>query len=187
MYISAAMHKTAEENKKIYISWKPRQNVLKIQSLWEKLFWKQSDDAAQMSSLNQMSLPHFKCHLEANLILSPGIRVTVAESLIRDIARVSEWCDLWWMKLNESKNKTMIVSRSMHPQSPPLTIGVTVLKQSDDLVILRVTFDSKMTFEQHLRSASKAASLLGFQSSIIARLPKQLLKDLVTWGSVGEG
>ena len=29
----------------------------------------------------------------------------------------------------------------MHPQSPALTIGETVLKESDDLVILGVTFD----------------------------------------------
>ena len=46
----------------------------------------------------------------------------------------------------------------MHPQSPPITIGGTVLKESDDLVILGVTFDSKMTFEKHLRSVSRAAS-----------------------------
>ena len=54
----------------------------------------------------------------------------------------------------------MIVSRSrtVHPKSPPLTIGGTVLKKSDDLVILGVTFDSKMTFEKHLRSVSRAAS-----------------------------
>ena len=53
-----------------------------------------------------------------------------------------------------SKTKSMIVSRSltMHPLSPPLTIGGTVLKESDNLVILGVTFDSKMTFEKHLRS-----------------------------------
>ena len=46
----------------------------------------------------------------------------------------------------------------MHPQSPPLTIGRTVLKESHDLVILGVTFDSKMTSEKHLRSVSRAAS-----------------------------
>ena len=46
----------------------------------------------------------------------------------------------------------------MHPQSPALTIGGTVLKESDDLVILGVTFDSKMTFERHLHSVSRAAS-----------------------------
>ena len=65
------------------------------------------------------------------------------------------------MKLNASKTKTMTVSRSctMHPQSPPLTIGGTVLKESDDVVILGgVTFDSKMTFEKHFRSVSRAAS-----------------------------
>ena len=69
------------------------------------------------------------------------------------------------MKLNASKTKTMIVSRSrtMHPQSPRLTIGGTVLKESDDLVILGVTFDLKMTFEKHF-----------------ARFPELLLKDLVS-------
>ena len=63
------------------------------------------------------------------------------------------------MKLNASKSKTMIVSRSrtMHPQLPPLTIGI-VLKESDDLVILGVTFDSKLTFEKPLRLVSRAAS-----------------------------
>ena len=46
----------------------------------------------------------------------------------------------------------------MHPQSPTLTIGRTVLKKSDDLVILGVTFDSKMSFEKHRCSVSRAAS-----------------------------
>ena len=94
------------------------------------------------------------------LCRSPGVRVKVSESLVGEIGRVSEWCDLWGMKLNVSKTKTMIVSRSrtMHPQSPPLTIGRTVLKESDDLVTLVVTFDSKLTFEKHLRLVSRAAS-----------------------------
>ena len=64
------------------------------------------------------------------------------------------------MKLNVSKTKTMIVSRSstMHPLSPALTSDGTVLKDSDDLVILGVTFDSKMTSEKHLRPVSRATS-----------------------------
>ena len=67
----------------------------------------------------------------------------------------------WGMKLNASETKTMIVSKSrtMHsPQSPPLTIGGTVLKEPDNLVILGVTFDSRMTYEKHPRSVSRAAS-----------------------------
>ena len=58
------------------------------------------------------------------VVPSPGVRVTVAESLNRDLVRVNAWCDVWEMKLNANKTKTMIVSRSntMHPQPPPLTI-----------------------------------------------------------------
>ena len=79
--------------------------------------------------------------------------------------KLSEWCDLWGIKLNASKTKTMIVfrSRTMRPQSPPLNIGGTVLKESDDLVILGVTFDPKMTFE-----------------SIFALFPEQRLNGLVS-------
>ena len=95
-----------------------------------------------------------------DIVPSQGVEVAVAESLIRDLGRVSEWCDLWEMKLNASKTKTMIASRSrtMYSQSPPLAIGGTVLKESEDLVILGVLFDFRMTFEKHLRSGSRAAS-----------------------------
>ena len=105
------------------------------------------------------------------VVPSPGVRVTVAESLSRDLIKVSEWCDLWGMKLNASKTKTMIVSRShaMHPKSPPLIIDGTVLNESEDLDILGVTFDSKMTFKY-----------------IFAQFPEQLLKDLVSRGNPGE-
>ena len=49
-------------------------------------------------------------------------------------------------------------SRTMHPLSAPLTIGGTVLEESDDLVILGVTFNSKLTFENHLCLVYRAAS-----------------------------
>ena len=77
--------------------------------------------------------------------------------------------------MNVSKTKTMIVSRSRttHPQSPALTIGRTALKESDDLVILGVTFYSKITFEKHLRSVSRAAS----QQIGILRKSWQVLYD----------
>ena len=89
-----------------------------------------------------------------------GIIISVAEFLTCNLGKVSKHCDLWRMKLNASKTKTLIVSRSlsMHPQSPPSTVGGTVLKESVNLDILGVTFDSKMTFEKHLLSVSRAAS-----------------------------
>ena len=72
------------------------------------------------------------------LVLSPGERVAVSESINRDLNRVSVGCNMWGMELNASKTKTMIVSRSrtVHPQLTTLTIVGTVLKESADLVIL---------------------------------------------------
>ena len=74
--------------------------------------------------------------------------------------RVSVWCNLWEMKLNASKTKTMIISMSctVHPLLTPLTLDGTVLKESAYLVILRVTFDAKMTFERPHRSVSSVAA-----------------------------
>ena len=82
------------------------------------------------------------------VVPSPGERVAVSESMNRDLNRVSVWCDLWGMKLNASKTKTMIVSRSrtVHPQLTPLTLDGTVLKESADLVILKVAFDVKIKY-----------------------------------------
>ena len=96
-------------------------------------------------------------------------------SLNHDLNWISMWCDLWGMKLNVSKTKTMIVSRSctIHPQSTPLTLDGNVLKECADLVILGVTFDAKMTLEKHLRCVSRvAAQRLG-----IMRMSWQVFHD----------
>ena len=37
------------------------------------------------------------------VVPTPDIRVTLTESLICDLGRVSKWCDLWGMKLNANK------------------------------------------------------------------------------------
>ena len=76
------------------------------------------------------------------------------------------------MKLNTRKTKTMIVSRSrtMHSQSPALTNGGIMLKESVDLDTVGVTL---IHWER----------LLG---SIHAWFPEQLLKGLVSLESPGE-
>ena len=91
---------------------------------------------------------------------SPGDRVAVSESMNRDLNRVSVWCNLLGMKLNASKTKTMIVSRSrtVHPQLTPLTLDGTVLKEVTLPLYIGVTIDAKMTCEKHLRSVSSAAA-----------------------------
>ena len=76
------------------------------------------------------------------------------------------------MKLNASKTKTMIVTRSrtVHPQLTPLTLDGTVLKESADLVILGVTFDAKKTFEKHLRAVSSVAVQTWYHEKVLASI-----------------
>ena len=106
---------------------------------------------------------------------SPNEKVAVSESMNRYLNRDSVWCNLWRMKLNASKTKTIIVSRSLtvRPQLTPLTLAGTVLKESADLVTLGVTFDAKMTFEKHIRFVSSAAA----QRLIIMRKSFQVFHD----------
>ena len=106
------------------------------------------------------------------VVPSPGLRVAVAESLCRDLVKVNECCDLWGMKLYASKTKTMIVytSRTVHPQSPALTIGGTVLKECDDLVILGVTFDSKIPRASSLCFQSRF-SAAWYLEEVLASVP----------------
>ena len=54
------------------------------------------------------------------VVPSPGESVAVSESMNRDLNRVSAWCNLWGMKLNAGKTKTLIVSR-LHTVYPLLT------------------------------------------------------------------
>ena len=64
-----------------------------------------------------------------------------------------------------------------------MVISGTVLKESDDLVILGVTFDSNMTFEKHLRSVSWAAS----QRLSILRKSWQVFHDRLLLGRCFRG
>ena len=78
----------------------------------------------------------------------------VTESLNRDLSKISTWCNLWGMRLNPNKTQSMIVSRSrtVFPPLPDLLVGSISLNSCEFCKILGVTFDSKFTFEKHIRS-----------------------------------
>ena len=98
------------------------------------------------------------------VVKSPLLRNETALSLNRDMDRIREWCSRWGMRLNSSKTKTLLISRSRtnFPPHPPLQVDGTLLNESEVLTILGVTFDSHLTFEKHLMKVSaNAARKLG--------------------------
>jgi len=87
-------------------------------------------------------------------------RPAITESLNAVLARINEWCSMWNMKrkLNPSKTKTMIAgrSRTVVPVHREHCLGNCVLNESTSIVILGVTFDSKM-FVDHIRNVASSA------------------------------
>ena len=116
-------------------------------------------NTSELFSVLKIKLISYESTLLSILCHPKGL-VTLAEN--RDLGKVSEWCDLLGIKLNASKTKTMIVSRSLtiHPQTI-LTISGTVLQESVDLDILGVTFDLKMTLEASSVSFQRSSQRLG--------------------------
>ena len=94
------------------------------------------------------------------VIPSPDQRQLVSDSLNRDLAKINDWCNLWGMKLNPTKTQSMIVSRSrtLLPEHPDLLLNNVVLSTYSSFKILGILFDSKFTFEQHIRSISSSVA-----------------------------
>ena len=71
------------------------------------------------------------------VILSPDQKQLVSESMNRDLAKISDWCSLWGMKLNPNKTKSMIVSRSrtLYHNHPDFIITNVVLNTCESFKI----------------------------------------------------
>ena len=91
-------------------------------------------------------------------VRSPCNRGEVAESLNRDLAKIASWCQLWGMKLNSNKTHSITISRSriLNPLHPCLYILGEPIEEVDNLRLLGVILDSKLTFEKHIRSLSSS-------------------------------
>ena len=71
---------------------------------------------------------------------------------------IASWCQLWGMRLNAKKTKSIIFgrSRTLNPPHPGLVVTDNVIEDVDSVRLLGVTFDSKLTFERHIRSVSSS-------------------------------
>ena len=72
----------------------------------------------------------------------------------RNLVRLQAWWSLWGMLLSLIKTKAMLISRSRkaYPEHPVISIDNIVLDNVRELKILGVIFDSKLTFETHVRT-----------------------------------
>ena len=158
-----------------------------LSSIFENTFFAYADDSTLVA-----------------VIPSPMHRHAVAWSLIRDLVKLQAWCIAWGMMLNLSKTKAMLMSRSrtLLPAHPDIRVNNIALENVDELRILGMTLDTKLTFETHLRSVvSAAAQKIGIlrlawsiyrDESVVSRCFWSLLLPILeycspVWGSSAEG
>ena len=95
------------------------------------------------------------------VVCKPAHRSAVAASVNRDLARIQEWCNHWCMILNANKTKVLVVSyrsRTGNPRHGDLILSRASISDSPNLDILGVEFDSRLTFEDHVRGIVSCVS-----------------------------
>ena len=102
-------------------------------------------------------------------------RPAVAASLNRDFAMIKEWCNHWCIILNLNKTKRLVVSRhrTVNPPDGDLVLSGVSICDSSNLDILSLKFDSRLTFEDHVRGIVFRVS----QRIVILRLVKRVFVD----------
>ena len=98
-------------------------------------------------------------------VQKPADRPAVAASLNRDLASIQEWCNHWCMILNPNKTMALEVStlRTVNPPHGDLIFSGVSICTTPNLDILGVKFDSRLTFEDHVRGI---VSLVSQRSAI---------------------
>ena len=89
---------------------------------------------------------------------------TSTESLQQSVQALEEWGKRWRITLEPTKAQCMSIStqRAQWP-IPDLTFDGTILQHSDSIKLLGVTFDTHLSYRNHLRAvALRANQRIGF-------------------------
>ena len=120
--------------------------------------------------------------------LPPGslsdARQQIADSLESDLAKIDEWGKKWLVTFNASKTTQLIVSRRTDQKHPVLHFQGTPLAPSANMKLLGITFNGKLSVDEHIQSKLRVASrMIGVLYRLRSVLPLpsmlQLYKSLV--------
>ncbi|XP_019618294.1 PREDICTED: ATP-binding cassette sub-family A member 1-like [Branchiostoma belcheri] len=93
------------------------------------------------------------------------------ESLNRDLQNMSNWAVKWKVTFEPAKCKAMTISRKRNPTRSDLFFGNTRLAEKDELDILGVTVDKKLTWAKHISNiGARAGQKLGAMRRVAQKL-----------------
>ena len=119
-----------------------------------------------------------------------------AEKLVQTyLDSLSNWCNKWKIKLNPSKTQVCLFTNSNTAKNITLNLGRAPLTVSKEIKFLGLTFDSKLTWRNHIQNirhrmwlrinAVKAISgrNLGMQSQTLIHLYKMWIRPIALYGA----
>jgi len=77
---------------------------------------------------------------------------TICAALQTQIDKISEWCELWGFKLNDTKTVAMLFTKNSYASKTqlPLTLNGKPLETVQNVKFLGLTFDQRLTWDQHI-------------------------------------
>jgi hypothetical protein len=104
-------------------------------------------------------------------IRSSADSISQTASLNRDLHHMKMWSDKWKVTFEPSKCKAMTISRRRNPSKLGLHFGDCQLTERDELDILGVTVDSKLTWAKHISNiTARAGQRLGALRRVATKL-----------------
>ncbi|KAI8502152.1 hypothetical protein Bbelb_197400 [Branchiostoma belcheri] len=106
-------------------------------------------------------------------------RASAVMSLNRDLERMRIWAEKWKVTFEPTKCKTMTISRKRSRARSDLFFGNTKLADKDELEILGVTIDNKLSWTKHtLNTAARAGQKLGAMRRVAHKLTPGPVEEL---------
>ncbi len=103
-----------------------------------------------------------------------------AQTLNRDLEKISSWASEWLVKFSPSKTKTMVITRKKkHEHFPPLKMSGTNLDEVKSHKHLGVTLAKNLCWDEHIEDiAVKANQCLDVLNALKYKLDRNTLKKL---------
>lgn len=130
-------------------------------------------------------------------LLCCGKNIETTQSLMQDsLNKIVEWAVLKGFKFSETKSEVIVFSRHQDREQVNLKLGLYELKQTDDIKILGLIFDRKLTWGKHIKSLKQdclkrmnviksiASTKWGADKDTILMAYKALIRSKIDYGAI---
>ena len=97
----------------------------------------------------------FKFADDGTIWISGYNSLEIAHSMKKDLQSISAWTFKWRMKLNTVKTECVLFTRDPNHTVPSVELQGKALKCTEEVELLGVILDKKLTFQSHIEAVEK--------------------------------